>query len=346
MLKLKALLSISYILFFFAFFANHSYAQENASNFDVTVSPVFFDFTAKPGTTVTGRVRLRNNTTTPLPIKVDIKKLGGDQNGDLTIQNAPDETTTWFDVETTGMTSPTNEWINIPFSIKVPDNAAYGYYWALSFTQDTQDKGTVTGAKVNASIVVPVLLNVAKDGAKTKGKIDFKPNSDWYEYLPVELTTTFANTGNVHIRPRGNIFIKDFLGRTVATLDANPNQGAVLPGTKKAFVNSWKDSFVWYENKMENGKQILDKNGKPQKELKIRFDKILDLRIGKYTATALMVISDGTRDIAYEKSISFFVFPWKIVIGAIVFVLFALMGVVSTTRTTIKKVGGLFKKDR
>ena len=78
MLKLKALLSISYILFFFAFFANHSYAQENASNFDVTVSPVFFDFTAKPGTTVTGRVRLRNNTTTPLPIKVDIKKLGGE----------------------------------------------------------------------------------------------------------------------------------------------------------------------------------------------------------------------------------------------------------------------------
>ncbi len=342
MSKLKLFLFASLLIVLFLPFVVLPVAAQE-SNFDVTVSPVFFDLTAKPGSSVSGRVRLRNNTASPLPIKIEIKKLGGDENGELTIQNAPDDTNSWFEVKTPTIIAPSAEWTTVPFTITVPDTAAYGYYWALSFTQDASTGKTVTGAKVNASIVVPVLLNVSKDGAKTDGKItEFTTNVGWYEYLPVDFKTVFSNTGNVHIRPRGNIFIKDSLGRSVATLDINPNQGAILPNTKKAFSTLWNDSFAWYENKTINGKPVLDKNGKPERELKIRFDKILDLRIGKYTATSLVVISDGTRDIALEKSVSFFVFPWKIVIGAVVFIIFAMLGLISTTRSLIKRVRGWF----
>lgn len=342
MSKLKSFLFASLlIVLFLPFVVLPVRAQQ--SNFDVTVSPVFFDLTAKPGSSVSGRVRLRNNTASALPIKIEVKKLGGDENGELTIQNAPDDTNSWFEVKTPTLSAPSAEWTNVPFTITVPDTAAYGYYWALSFTQDSASGKTVTGAKVNASIVVPVLLNVAKDGAKTDGKIaEFSTDAGWYEYLPVDFKTVFANTGNVHIRPKGNIFIKDWLGRSVATLDVNPNQGAILPDTKKEFTTPWSDSFAWYENKTNNGKPVLDKNGKPQRELKIRFDKILDLRIGKYTATSLVVISDGERDIALEKSVSFFVFPWKIVIGAVVFIVFALLGLVSTTRSLVRRIRGWF----
>lgn len=340
MSKLKFFLFASLlIVLFIPFVVLPVRAQE--SNFDVTVSPVFYDLTAKPGSSIGGRVRLRNNTGSVLPIKIEVKKLGGDENGDLTIQNAPDDTNSWFEVKNPTLNAPPAEWITVPFTITVPDTAAYGYYWALSFTQDSTTGKTVTGAKVNASIVVPVLLNVSKDGAKTDGKItEFSTDTGWYEYLPVDFKTVFSNTGNVHIRPKGNIFIKDWLERSVATLDVNPNQGAILPGTKKEFTTPWNDSFAWYENKTNNGKPVLDKNGKPERELKIRFDKILDLRIGKYTATSLVVISDGQRDIALEKSVSFFVFPWKIVIGAIVIIVFALLGLVSTTRSLIKRVRG------
>lgn len=334
--------SLFFVILLSASYIPAAFAQTNG-NFDVTVSPVFFDFTAKPGSTLTQQVRLRNNTDTTLPIKVDVKKMGGDENGDLTIQNAPDDTTSWFEVKNTGITAPPNEWVNVPFTITVPESAAYGYYWALSFTQDSTPGKPLTGAKVNASIVVPVLLNVNKEGAKTEGKITFSTNNNWYEYLPVDFSTIFENTGNVHVRPKGNIFIKDWLGRTVATLDVNPNQGAVLPGTKKNFQTPWNDSFIWYENKVVDGKPVMDKNGKPEKELKVRFDKILDLRIGKYTATSLVVIS-GERDIALEKSVSFFVFPWKIVAGSIVFVLFALLGLFSTAKSLGKRIAGLFRK--
>ena len=348
MSKLKSFLFASLLIVLITpFVVTPVSAQQNTSNFDVTVSPVFFDLSAKPGTAVSGKVRLRNNTTSPLPIKVEVKKLGGDENGELTIQNTADDTNSWFEVKTPTFSAPPAEWTTVPFIITVPSTAAYGYYWALSFTQDANDDKTVTGAKINASIVVPVLLNVSKEGAKTEGKIsEFKTDMNWYEYLPVDFATTFANTGNVHVRPRGNIFIKDSLGRSVATLDINPNQGAVLPGTKKEFVTSWNDSFAWYENKMVDGKSVIGKNGKPVRELKMRFDKILDLRIGKYTASSLVVISDGQRDIAIEKSITFFVFPWKGVIGAVIFILFALLGLVSTAKNIGKKISTLFKRSK
>ncbi len=347
MLKLK-LFVVSFLVLGLAIsFASPALAQTTPGNFDATVSPVFFDFTAKPGTTVNGKVRLRNNTGNALPIKIEVKKMGGDQNGELTIQNAPDDTSTWFTVKNTGITAPSNEWITVPFDITVPSNAAYGYYWALSFTQDDTSDQKVTGTKLNAAIVVPVLLNVNREGAKTEVKIsDFSKDAGWYEYLPVNFKTTVANVGNVHVRPKGNIFIKDFLGRTVATLDVNPNDGAILPSTKRTYETLWNDSFMWYENKVVDGKNVVDKNGKPKRELKVRFDKILDLRIGKYTATTLIVVNNGTRDIALEKSISFFVFPWKIVVGSIIFILFALLGIVSTAKTIGRRVMKLFGRNK
>lgn len=347
MLKLK-LFVVSLLGFFLAIsFASPALAQTSSGNFDTTVSPVYYDFNAKPGTTVNGKVRLRNNTDSTLPLKIEVKKMGGDQNGELVIQNAPDDTTTWFQVKNTGITAPSNEWITIPFEITVPSNAAYGYYWALSFTQDDSQTQKATGTKLNAAIVVPILLNVNKEGAKTEVKIsDFSKDAGWYEYLPVNFKTTVSNVGNVHVRPKGNIFIKDFFGHTVATLDVNPNDGAILPSTKRVFETLWNDSFIWYENKVVDGKNVLDKNGRPQKQLKVRFDKILDLRIGKYTATSLVVVSDGTRDIALEKNISFFVFPWKIVAGSVIFILFALLGIVSTARNLGRRIIGLFKKNK
>ena len=69
-------------LFATALFAKNTLAQE--SNYDVTVSPVFFDLTANPGTTVSDRIRVRNNTNSPIPVRVEVKRLTGDENGELT----------------------------------------------------------------------------------------------------------------------------------------------------------------------------------------------------------------------------------------------------------------------
>jgi hypothetical protein len=95
---------------------------------------------------------------------------------------------------------------------------------------------------------------------------------------------------------------------------------------------------------MEDGQVKLDKNGKPESSLKFRFDKILDLRIGRYTATALVVLSTNTKDIPFEMQTSFWVFPWKVMLGVLLFVAFATIGFYSTFKNLAQKILGLTKK--
>ena len=322
------------------------HAQE--ANYDVTVSPVFFDLSANPGGTINDKIRIRNNTTSPLPIKLTVKKLSGDLNGEITLKNDDsDNTTTWIKFNEDSFVANPLEWTDVPFSIDIPENAAYGYYFAISFEQDDTSPLARTGAKITGAAAVPILLNVRKEGAKIEGKLDvFKTDSDYYEYPPINFSTTFVNTGNLHIRPHGTIFIKDWLGRQVAELNVNGAQGSVLPNSKRVFENTWNDGFITYEPKMEYDQVKRDENGKVEKELKFHFDKILDLRVGRYTATAIMVISTSEKDIPFQSQVSFFVFPWKVLIAILLFVVFAGLGFYSTMRNIIRRVLSLFGRGK
>jgi hypothetical protein len=323
-------------LFFVASFVN----AQTPSNFDVTVSPVFFDLSANPGGKVSDRIRVRNNTNSPIPLKIEIKKLTGDTTGDLVLRDDnSDNSLSWIKFEEITFIAKPLEWTNVPFSIDIPGEAAYGYYYAVTFKQDENSPLAKTGAKITGGAAVPILLTVRKEGAKFEGKfVSFKTDAGWYEYPPIKIKTTFENVGNVHIRPHGNIFIKDSLGRQVAVLDLNAKQSSILPNTKKVFDSIWNDSFITREPKMEGGQVVTDKNGNPKTELKIRFDKILDLRVGKYTATALIVVSTDNKDIPFQAQTSFFVFPWKVIIGAVLFVIFAGIGFFNTFRNFVKRI--------
>jgi hypothetical protein len=184
---------------------------------------------------------------------------------------------------------------------------------------------------------------VQKAGAKMQGKlVSFTTDAGFYEYPPIKFLVNFSNIGNVHIRPQGSIFIKDSLGRQLAILNVNPGLGAVLPSAARIFDATWDDSFITVEPKTNYGQPKLDKNGKPETQLSIRWDKILDLRIGKYTATTLLVVSTPQRDVPYEAETSFWIFPWKVVLIAIAFVAFAGVGFYNTFKGFIKRALRIF----
>jgi len=340
----KTLLILPFILIGLFLVAKSLAQSPTPPNYDVTVSPVFFDLSANPGDSLGNKIRFRNNTTSPLPIKITVQKLTGDTNGDLTLrEDKNDPSLSWVKFSSNTFVANPLEWTDIPFTIDIPKDAAYGYYFAISLTQDNNSPIKRTGATITGAAAVPILLNVKKAGAKINGQLlSVTTDSAFYEYPPVKFSAVFENTGNVHIRPSGNIFIKDWLGRQIAVLDLNPNQAAVLPNVRKTFEASWDDGFITNEPKMEDGQVKLDKNGKSESSLKFRFDKILDLRIGRYTATALVVISTDTKDIPFEMQTSFWVFPWKVVLGALLFVAFATVGFYSTLRNFVRRILKIF----
>jgi hypothetical protein len=301
---------------------------QTPTNYDVTVSPVFLDLNANPGDTLNAVVKVRNNTNSPIPLQLEVKRMEGDLNGNIALKQQTDYTTlSWFSFPNSNSVSLRPlEWTEIPFTVTVPKDAAYGYYFAVSFTQQGKGQLDRTGAVVKGAAAVPILLNVRRTGAKADAKIiSFSIANYISEYLPADFKVKIQNTGNIHIKPHGNIFISAGNNKNIAIIDVNQTLGSVLPQSARIFESSWNDGFIVIEPVMQNNQLKLDKNGKPVTQLTFNWNKLTDFRFGKYTATLLMIFDNGTRDIPLQANISFWIVPYKaLATMAITIIVFAL----------------------
>lgn len=328
-MQLKALTKYSIIFLFLILVLPKSASAQN-NILDVTVSPVFFDFSNSSGSKINDKIRIRNNTTSPIDLKISVGKLGPTEDGVLTIiePKPEDNYINWLKFENQNITASPQEWTDIPFSIDIPSDAAFGYYWAVSIEQAKAVSNDENAAKVSGAAAIPILLNVKKDGAKTQAEIvEFKSKSFINQFLPVDFQTMIKNTGNVHIRPVGNIFISGQGQKDIAILDVNPESGTILPSATREFANSWTDGFLVYEPVVEDDEVKTDENGAPVTKLKINWDKLTHFRFGPYSATLVMVFDDGTRDVLIESKADFWVIPYipvAIILGSLLIIFFLL----------------------
>jgi hypothetical protein len=330
---------LTFLVFsFLGFGATVAYAQDKLP-LDITVSPVYFDYIAKPGDDITDKVRVRNNNSLPTTLDIRIQKLSADENGSIVIKDSTesDQYLKWLMVDNSSFETPSREWVDLNFQIKIPDDAAYGYYWML----DLSEKPSSTeGGKVSltGSVAVPILLNVKKDGAKASASITkFSTSKKIYEYLPAEFVTKIQNTGNIHIKPRGNIFISSPGKKDVAILDVNSQTANILPESIRKFTNEWNDGFISYEIVKKDNEIHLDKNGKPIRKLTINWDKLTHFRFGPYTANLFLVFDEGNRDVAMEASTVFWVIPYKLILILILGIIGSILLIRLILKSYIKK---------
>lgn len=342
----KLLLPFFLFLLAFVLFSFKAFAQ-NQSSYDVTVSPVFFDLSSKPGGSISDKIRIRNNSSSPIPIVMQVEKITGDLNGNITLlPDTTDQTLSWVSFKSDKVILPPLEWTDVPFTIQIPQDAGYGYYLAISFKQDNSNPLAKTGASITGAASVPILLNVIKPGAKATGNIlEFSTKNYVYEYLPVDFTVRVGNTGNIHIKPHGSIFITSGDNKNPAILDVNSGLANVIPGTARIFNASWDDGFIVNEPVMEAGQPKLDKNGKPEMHLAINWDKLTSFRFGKYDANLLLVFDNGTRDVPLQASLSFWVIPYELIGGIILAIIILILLIRYALKSYVKRELKLREKE-
>jgi hypothetical protein len=308
-------------ILFLGLLVTPSFAQTD--RLDLTVTPVFFDYTTEPGKEITDKIRLRNNGNAGVNLKVQVKKLTASDIREANLEDPKPEDTfiQWVKLDKPNFTATPQEWIDIPFTISVPTDASFGYYMAFTVSQDTT--GAASGestAVIQGEVAVPVLLNVKSPNTKAEAElVEFKPKSFINEYLPVEFDVKLRNTGNVHLKPRGNIFIRGNSDKDLALLEVNEGMSTVLPQGSRVYNASWNDGFLTLQKD--------ESTGQTKYNLKANWDKLTDFRIGPYTASLLMVYDNGTRDVMLESKTTFWVFPWKIIGGAIIALLLIIFGI-------------------
>lgn len=329
------------LLFYFVFHPIPAYAQQTSvTPLDLTVRPSLLELNAAPGETITQKIQIRNNSSAAQSFKIQVSKLA--PSDDLTQiipadPKADDEYINWLKFENQTFNAAAQEWTDIPLTINVPLSAAYGYYYAVRFTPTALDPNNQTTAKVQGEVVVPILLKVKKDGAKVEAQIvDFKSDKGIYEYLPTEFTALIKNTGNVHLKPGGNIFISGQGNKDLAILEFNDKLGNILPSSEREFKTSWNDGFITYEPKMAGEQEVTDTNGQVQKELVIHWDKLTHMRFGPYQARLYMVYDDGTRDVAIDKTVNFWVIPYTVIAIILVVVVVAVLLIRLMLRSYVK----------
>ena len=214
--------------------------------------------------------------------------------------------------------------------------------------RSTRADAKVEGGNQNTVIVggtaILALVEAKVPGAKRVASVtDFSVGKRMYEFLPAAFRVRLQNTGNVHVAPRGNIFITKG-GKDITTLEVNPYKGNILPDSARIFEESWSDGFPVYQEKLENGNAVLDESGQQVTELSWNWKDASKLRWGKYTAKLLLTYDDGQRDVPIEGEVSFWVWPWRLMAVSAVILILALLGLKNTLQNLWRKAKALFSK--
>lgn len=310
-----------------------------AEGFNVITSPLPIKITAQPGQTVESELRIKNQGTQPEGIKVGLMKFaatGETGQPDLFDLTPKDTYASWVHFTPSNFVAQPNVWNSIKMTITIPADAGLGYYLAITYSPSNQPGAAhVTNLKGSAATLVLLDVKVPYE-KRALNLVDFSTDHKLYEYLPANFSITLHNSGNIYLPPAGNIFILRG-DKTIETIDFNDAGGSVLPQSNRVFKLPWNTGFPHYVERLVNGKPVNDSKGQPKQNLKWDFTQVNKLRFGKYSARLLIAYDDGTRDVPLESTLSFWVIPWKIIIGLLLLVAVVGYGVFALVRSVVRK---------
>lgn len=293
---------------------------------NITISPDAQELVVKPGGSVTASIQVRNNGLQTERLKATVKTfsaVGQDGTPQLVDPKPTDDFAHWLTTPQASFDVEPNVWETYTVTITPPKTAAFGYYYALDFTRAIQAKAQ-RGNTFVTSIDSLILLDVQAPGETRKASLEeFSTPNKLVEFLPENFVIRMRNTGNVHVAPRGNIFL--YKGKKpVGIIEVNPTQGNILPNSYRKYPARWKDGTPVYKTITTT-----TKDGRHTDKIALSWDgfKLSKLRYGKYTAQLEMIYNNGQYDVPLTAELSFWVIPWRIIAALIVVGLFVLAGV-------------------
>ncbi len=320
--------------------AQFARAQTPPSDFSLQVTPSPLVTTLKPGTTTTLEMRIRNAGTGTENLKIEPRTFAVDkQTGEVNLDDtkSPD-IAPWISYSAPRFTIKPGEWFTQKVTIALPKDTGFSYSLALVISRVNNPSPEQGSRLIKGSLAVFTLINVDRPGAVRKLEVeDLSMSAGVYEYLPATVDINFQNVGNTIVQPYGNVFIQQGSGdqTPIATLPVNDKGGYILPDNERLLSTDWTNGFPTY-------KITKNADGTEKKTEIWDWSQLSNFRIGLYTAKLIAVYNDGQRDVPIEREVTFWVFPWKIVLAALVVVVILGFGL----WTIVRKIWRLVRRDK
>lgn len=310
--------------------------------FYLQVSPSPLVVTIKPGQTMSYDLKIRNAGSQPEKLQINPRSFTIDNTSGQVVFNdtkRPAEIGDWTSFSEPNFTVMPGEWFTQKVTLAVPKEAGFSYSFALVISRQETPPFNEAGRELKGQVAVFALVNIDKPGATRALQLEkLSTDSMMYEYLPTKINVQLKNTGNSIVRPSGNIFMQRGSddATPISTLQVNPTEGYILPGSVRTLSVDWTEGYP-------AARTVTDGAGQARVEQDWNLSHLSNIRFGQYTAKLVAIYNDGQRDIPIMGEVSFWVVPWKFLLGLLVIVALIGLGVWSITS---KLFGGSKKRKR
>lgn len=252
------------------------------------ISPALVELNAEKGKTYTLKVKVTNVTLTKLVYSTSVNDFESkDETGSPSVlldSNLPSSASVvdWVSTDPE-FTLDTREAREITATVTVPGDAEPGgHYGVIRFSGRAPELES-SGVGLAASTGMLLLIRVSGDITESASLASFYTansgnQTSFFETPPVEFITRIKNDGNIHVKPTGNIEVRDAFGNSVASIPINDTKSNVLPGSIRRFETEYKSDWMF----------------------------------GMYTAD--LTLGYGTTGQAITNTITFWVIPYKLVL--------------------------------
>lgn len=277
---------------------------------DFVLEPGKAEIFLNPGDTVTRYVYVTDRVPGSTTFKIEVEDIKGSRDADQSViildgQKGPYSGKSFIVPAIDQTTLTFGQRITVPVTITIPIDAPPGEYDSavlISNEPAPAETGNTSVAKGATRIIsrLGTLIFIRVNGqAKESGNLDDLrikgPSKLFYDHGPFTFQILFNNNGNVHLVPYGTVTIKNMIGQVVDQLPVD------------AYF-SLPDSIRYRE---------------------IFWDR--SVLLGRYTAT--VHLERGYGGLSDDKTIAFWVLPWKILVGIFAGIFILLLIVVIFVRT-------------
>ncbi|MFA5030802.1 MAG: hypothetical protein WC495_04390 [Patescibacteria group bacterium] len=300
----------------------------------LTVTPPLSELQLVPGETTKTKIKLYNETQNPVTLYAEaVNFSAAGETGNPTYDFTAEKIglSTWINVTPDPIHIEAGNSAEVPVTINTPADAEPGGHYAVVFFSENPP---ADGSQVSIGTKVGTLYlaEVAGDITESGQIVEFLTGASTYSRLPVDFIVRFKNTGSVHLRPTGEITVKNIFGKISDTTHVNVTKSATLPDQIRKYEAEWTKNVI--DESTATGMRAFWQEYK---------NEMHNFAFGRYSATAVMT-AQATIAVQDTATTQFWVIPWHILLVdgfvLIIFVLLLILIIKKYNSWIISKAGG------
>lgn len=215
-----------------------------------SVSPPIMELNVPSGGVKTMKLLVYNQGDMPIHVNGDIVDMDIEPDGNTTLLPAgssPWSCADWITLDKDEFDIEAGEKKTVVARLTVPRGTRGGRYAAIIFQAIGPRKrgrgAIVVGARLGTLIMETIPRTIKRQGEiiEIKAKRDPEERFLLGAKAPITFVVSFRNTGNIHIKAKGSVVIKDSNNRIVDRVPLMAGTGTVLPDGVREFEGTWSN---------------------------------------------------------------------------------------------------------